>query len=472
MEFIGREIEIQELREIQRNSAKNATFVSVSGRRRVGKTTMIKEALEGQGIPYVYFFITKKSEPLICADFRMTVQASLGEDIGQFTSFSESLRQILNISKRINFTLVLDEIQNMNKVNSAFFSEFQGIWDDYKAESKINLVACGSLLTQMNNIFKKESGPLYGRTTNDFLVQPFKCDIIKTIMEKYNPSYTSDDLLAFYLVTGGVAKYMELLVDAGHLSKSSIIDHIFASGSYFTREGFALLEEEFGNDYQTYFSIMQCIAEGKTKRSEITSTLAKETGGFLKNLEEDFKLISKTKPFGKTSKARDAIFSIKDNFLNLWFRFFFKYQSLIEAERMSNIKEIFNNEFNAYAGRILEKWYRQCFMEQTPYYNVGKYWTSGKDGNYDIDVVAEGSGTIVFGEVKMNEEKFSDQILKDRSFNLLLQYKGDKVRYVSLPLSAISEDLNSLIEKQPVQTAKSLIKQIASAKGISNWDAE
>ena len=88
-------------------------------------------------------------------------------------------------------------------------------------------------------------------------------------MAEYNPDHAAEDLLAIYSFTGGVAKYVQLLIDAGATTKTKMINHIIQADSVFLGEGKAILIEEFGKDYGVYFSILSAIARGKTSRSEI-----------------------------------------------------------------------------------------------------------------------------------------------------------------------------------------------------------
>src|SRR5690606_25821502 len=96
---------------------------------------------------------------------------------------------------------------------------------------------------------------------------------IKEIMYDYFPEYSNEDLLAFYMITGGVAKYVELLVQADALSVDTVFEEIFSENSLFLDEGKNVLIDEFGKDYGNYFSILTLIASGKTSRVEIESIL-------------------------------------------------------------------------------------------------------------------------------------------------------------------------------------------------------
>jgi len=123
------------------------------------------------------------------------------------------------------------------------------------------------------------------------------------------PEFSNEDLLTFYLFTGGVAKYVELLVDAKAFTLKEIVDEVLSANSLFLEEGRNVLIEGFGKDYGNYFSILMLIASSKTSRSEMESIMNISLGGFLDRLENEFGLITKqrpvlSKPGGKNVKYR------------------------------------------------------------------------------------------------------------------------------------------------------------------------
>lgn len=157
-------------------------------------------------------------------------------------------------------------------------------------------------------------------------------------------SYTPEDLLALYSFTGGVAKYVQLLVDAGAMTKSAMLDHIIKADSIFLGEGKAILIEEFGKDYGVYFSILSAIARGKTSRSEIESVVGREIGGYLTKLENDYEVIAKKQPLFEKSSTKNVRYTIEDNFFTFWFRFIYKYSYMLEIENYDSLKTIINRD--------------------------------------------------------------------------------------------------------------------------------
>ena len=173
----------------------------------------------------------------------------------------------------------------------------------------------------MTKIFKDKKEPLYNRQTRFMNIRAFAPSVLKEILAEYNPRYTAEDLLALYSFTGGVAKYVQLLIDAGATTKELMLHQIVKADSVFLTEGKAILIEEFGKDYGIYFSILSAIARGKTSRSEIENNIGKEIGGYLTKLEADYEIITKKQPLFAKSSTKNVRYSISDNFFTFWFRF-------------------------------------------------------------------------------------------------------------------------------------------------------
>ena len=388
MKFYNRKSELEELHLIENLSNESAQLAVVVGRRRVGKTTLLRHAFTQ--IPVLYFFIGKKNEILLCEEFTTEVSEKLNENLGHFEKFSELFRTLMEISQRKNFTLIIDEFQEFLNINPSVFSDMQHIWDSHKENSKMNLAICGSIYSLMKRIFENAKEPLYGRATSRMLIKPFRIHTIKEILSDYNPSYSPEDLLAFYMITGGVAKYIEQLVIRKAFTKQAIFKTIFREGSYFLEEGKSVLVDEFGKDYGNYFSVLSLIANSKTERGAIESTLNMPVGGFLDKLEKEYNLIKKVRPYMAKEGSRSNRYRIEDNFLNFWFRFIYPHLS---ALYMMSAEEFYDTYIEPGLNTYLNRYFVGVCMEYLWLLNLtGKLplhikkmgtWI-GKTGNIDI----------------------------------------------------------------------------------------
>lgn len=228
---------------------------------------------------FLYLFVARKSEILLCEQFQKDIKEALNLDIfSKITDFRTLFEQLMIFAMKEQYTLIIDEFQEFDYINSSIFSDIQHIWDKYKEQAKINFIACGSIYSMMKKIFENNKEPLFGRLTSKIMLKPFRVSTIKEILADYNPYYTPEDLLALYLITGGVAKYIALFIESGSVTFEAMIDFATRADSPFLTKGRDLLISEFGREYAIYFSILQLIASGKTSQCEIDSIIEKNTG--------------------------------------------------------------------------------------------------------------------------------------------------------------------------------------------------
>ncbi|MDE6028483.1 MAG: ATPase, partial [Muribaculaceae bacterium] len=267
----------------------------------------------------------------------------------------------------------------------------------------------------MNKIFRDLKEPLYNRQTRFLNLKPFTPEVMKEIMEYYSPSYAKSDLLALYTFTGGVPKYIDILVGADALREDRMIDEIISQGSSFVDEGKAMLIEEFGKDYSTYFSILTAIASGYTVRSEIETQVGKEIGGYLTRLEDIYGLISKIQPMFEKTSNKNVRYGIEDNFLRFWFRFFYKYSYIIQLDAYSRLRDIVRRDYTTFSGVALERYFRAKLMEREEYTRISGWWD--RKGENEIDIIAENEleKTVAFFEVKRKERNIDLAILRSKA---------------------------------------------------------
>ncbi|NOZ91642.1 MAG: ATP-binding protein [Epsilonproteobacteria bacterium] len=426
MKFYNREKELKNLKKIEEASKESAKMTIIVGRRRIGKTTLIKEAYPQK----LYFFVSKKDEALLCEEFTKIVQQQLEVKIfGNIKSFKELFEYLMELSVRVHFTLIIDEFQEFLSINKSIYSDMQNIWDSYKDRSQMNLVLSGSIYSLMKRIFEDRKEPLFGRANNKMELKAFMVTTLKEILEDYSPHFTNDDLLSFYILTGGVAKYVEIFVDARAFTLSEQLDLIFDDYSLFLEEGKNLLIEEFGKEYTTYFSILSLIASSKTSRKEIESILEKNIGGYLEKLEKEYKIIKKVKPIFAKEGSRTLKYEIIDNFFNFWFRFIYKYRSAIELENYEYVKNIVKRDYETYSGYFLEKYFREKLRVSYEYSTIGNYWERGNQNEIDIVALNEEKKIMLIAEVKRNPKKIDLYKLKQKASKLVAKYKNYKVEY-------------------------------------------
>ena len=427
MKFYNRKKEQEILLQNKIQSEKSACFTVMVGRRRIGKTSLLLESVRGQ--KYLYLFVARKNENLLCSQFQSDAEKMLGLKIfGTITQFRDLFEQLLIFATREHFTLIIDEFQEFESVNPAIFSDIQNLWDQYKDKARINFIACGSIYSLMMKIFENRKEPLFGRLSSKIILQPFAVSVTKDILREYNAKYTPEDLLCLYLLTGGVAKYIELLMDAGAVTHKQMLDMVTRADSPFLGEGKDLLISEFGKEYGTYFSILQLIASGKNRQSEIDSIIDKNTGAYLVNLEKEYSLIVRNKPMFSKPGSRRARWSLNDNYLRFWFRFIYPNQSLIEMGRFDLLREYIDKNYEQYSGLILEKYFREKISESFRVTEIGSYWDSKGENEIDIVALNDLDKTSIIAEVKRNAKKIDMVKLETKVKSIqkhLAKYKTD-----------------------------------------------
>jgi AAA+ ATPase superfamily predicted ATPase len=433
MKFYDREKELEALNKIKAQSRESSRMTVVMGRRRVGKTALIDKAFNASDT--LYFFVSRKSESLLCAEYIEEMKSKLGEaPIGSVTQFKDLFLFIILLAKKRPVTLIIDEFQEFFGINASVYSDMQHYWDLHKDAAKLNLILCGSVYSLMKKIFTGYKEPLFGRATSKLTVKPFSTQTLKEILADYRPKYKNEDLLAFYLLTGGVAKYVELFVLAKAFTRDTMLNEVFSFDSQFIEEGRNMLIDEFGKDYKNYFSILSLIASSKTSRSDIESILEMPIGGHLDHLENDYSLISRTRPILAKPGSRNVKYRIEDNFLNFWFRFIYRHSSAVEIGNFNAVKNIIKRDWDTFSGLILERYFRDKLAAEENWTAIGSWWEKGSQNEIDIVAINEFDKRAVIAEVKRNPAKIKLDTLRQKAVNLVKQLPEYSVEYRGLSL--------------------------------------
>ncbi|MFR9585640.1 MAG: ATP-binding protein [Rikenellaceae bacterium] len=415
MKFYNRTKEIAELRRIKEMAYNDHSKLTVLvGRRRIGKTSLILNALEGEQL--IYLFVGRKSEADLCKGFTAEIERVLSIFVPEMNSFTEVFRFLLDQGVNRKFTLVVDEFQELENINSSIFSDIQNYWDQYRTKTNINFVVSGSIFSMMKRIFQDKKEPLFGRADAIMKISAFTTDTLKEIMRDYKPKYTNDELLALYTFTGGVPKYVELLVDNRSLTIPKMIEYICQSASPFIDEGRNLLIGEFGKKYGNYFSILNAISSGRNTQSQIADFVGdKSIGGQLLKLETIYEVVKKVRPIFAKETSQTVRYEISDNFLRFWFRYIESNRYIIEIGNYGGLSKIMLDDYPTYSGKMLEGYFKQRMIESFDYRAIGSWWESRGDQN-EIDIVGvylDNSRAKVI-EVKRQRKNFKPQLFESK----------------------------------------------------------
>jgi hypothetical protein len=273
----------------------------------------------------------------------------------------------------------------------------------------------------MTKIFEDKEEPLFGRADEKMVLEPFTTDVLKQILKDFNPDYTPEDLLALYSITGGVPWYVTLLLDKGRANRDAMLAALTEENSPFINEGKNILIEEFGTDYVTYFSILTCIASGMKTRSEIENELGNNNiGPYLVKLEDYYKVITKSLPIFAKENSKKVRYQLNDCFLLFWFRFFYKYQALVENKALKALGDIIMRDYSSVSGFMMERYFMQKFREEGRYV-VGKWWDRKGLNEIDLIVVDPVAKEAWVYELKKDESRYNESEFKEKVDFMLSQ---------------------------------------------------
>lgn len=436
MKFYDRESEQQALQNMLQQSKREARMTVLMGRRRIGKTEL---SIRCGNETVLYFFVGKKAETLLCQDYVREIREKMDSPIlGTPSSFSEVFRFVLQLSESRSFTLVIDEFQNFLRVNPSIFSDIQRDWDLHKRTSHLNLIISGSVFTLMTKIFEDKEEPLFGRADQKMTLEPFTTDVLKQILSDFNPDYTPEDLLTLYSITGGVPWYVTLLLDKGNTSRDKMLAALTVENSPFINEGKNILIEEFGTDYVTYFSILTCIASGMKTRSEIENELGNNNiGPYLVKLEDYYKVITKSLPIFAKTNSKKVRYQLNDCFLIFWFRFFYKYQALVENKALKALGEIIQRDYSSVSGFMMERYFIKKFQEEGRFI-IGKWWNRKGSNEIDLIVVDPIAKEAWIYELKKQGYRYKEDEFRKKVDNMLSQ--TPELRKLTIHLGSLSLD--------------------------------
>ena len=256
--MIGRRTELGSL--IDRYNSGRFEMVPVFGRRRVGKTTLLKEFIKGRR--GVYFSATRGS-----LDMNISRLASkvLGTSVPVRMSIDDLFREIRERSRDERYVLIIDEYPNLVRKDDQFTDALQEFIDDIENDSKLFLILCGSSMSIMKHQVLSSQSPIYGRRTGQLEVRPMD---IWDSMEMLK-GFSEEDVLRIYGMVGGIPLYLKMF-DPGSSLEENVRRLFFEESSFFRNEHEFVLMEEFDNPY-TYYTVIEALASGYTKVSDIAS---------------------------------------------------------------------------------------------------------------------------------------------------------------------------------------------------------
>jgi len=439
--FIDRKEELRFLNDAY--NKKGFEFIVVSGRRRTGKSRLLKEFVKGK--ENIFLLCEDRKWQANLTKFNKAISKYFNTPNPNFKSFAECFEFLKNeIKKRV--VIVIDEFSYLIK-KTDIVAEFQTITDEILIDKDVMLILSGSAVSMMNKKVLSYKSPLYGRTTGNIFLQPLRFGDLS----KWFKSSNTEDLVKIYGVCDGIPKYLEFFT--GKNTEKEIIKNVFNPNSFLFREPKLLLEEEL-REPETYFQILEAVSLGYTKVVEIANYSyleAKDISSYLSILidlgfiEKEYSILDK--------KRTRGIYKMKDNFFNFWFRFVSDYFGKIEINETEEAIQNFKKNFNIYLGFIFEKISKEFLIGNKnkfpfEFQKIGRWWHKNKE----IDLIALNNKTkqIAFFEVKWKN-------LKEKEVKRIIEKLKEKSKFVDWNLNKRKEFFGLIGKK--IENKKDLRKE-------------
>ena len=390
MFFVNRENELKSLENLY--SKPGFRSLLLYGRRRVGKTYLLKK------------FLNDKS-----GTYMLSVSRSIGENIDLFRNklsdggiprviASNFIELFSNIKPYLrDQILIIDEFQYLIEKDEAVLSDFQYIFDEILVDTSVFIILCGSSMGMVENIGFDNKSPLYGRFSARMKLHPFRfVDMIK-----FHPNRSFFEHTLLYGALGGIPLYSSYINQEFDF-RENIRETFFNLSHPLFNEVEFLIRQEL-REPSTYFGILQAIANGKTRNTEIANSIylpAKDISRYLNTLIS-LDLIKRVIPIDASSKSKRSMYMLRDNYFRFWFRFVSNLRSEIEFLQLDEAMRYLDENLSTYMGLVIEDIVMELFRAK--YTRVGKWWH--KDKEIDLVAIDDNKKNVAFVEIKWTSKK-------------------------------------------------------------------
>ncbi len=444
--FYCRENELKKMN--QRYASGGFECIIVYGRRRVGKTALIRRFCEGK--PTIYFSaLLEETEKENLKTLSRAIGAYKNGDVltsPEYRNFDDAFAEITRLAMKEKLIFVIDEYPYLAKAAPTISSRLQHLIDHVWSETSLYLILCGSSMSFMENQVLGYESPLYGRRTAQFKIEPM------TYRETavFNPDLNAEQNAYVYGITGGIPHYINKLNVRGDL-KQALLDNLFDPSAYLFEEPSNLLKQEL-REPAIYNAIITAIAEGHTRMSEIAVKVGMESSACSKYISVLLSLDILKKVTPVTEKpGRKTIYGISDPFFRFWYRFVPQNITAIASGRIEQIYDrAVISQMPDYMGLIFEKMCREylLFYDNAPdvqIVDIGEWWgTDEKEKKQvQIDIVAT---TPIKNEFLIGSCKFRNEKVGYDELELLRRYaavfaKNGKFHFVIFSKSGFTDSL-------------------------------
>lgn len=412
--FIGRE---QELNTLNKSYLSDKfEFAVIYGRRRIGKTALIKEFTKDKDC--IFFTGVESNAKQNLENLSrciMEYQSGIISDFS-FSSFQAALEYVFELAKQKRIILVIDEYPYVAHASESLASTLQFLIDKHKDNSKLFLILCGSSMSYMEDKVLAYKAPLYGRRTVQLKINPF--DFFETC--RYVPNLSNIDKALIYGMFGGTPQYL-IQVDTRLSIEENIKNTFLNPSSFIFEEPNNLLKQEV-REPAIYNAIITAIATGNSKMNEIATKVGENTSicsSYINNLIS-LGIIRKEFPFGEKSN-RKTLYSLEDNMFRFWYRFVPANSSIIFRGATDLAWQRILPGLSAYMGNVFEEICKQYLWKllilgkcAVNFSDIHRWWGANPKTKTqeEIDIIGMDKDNALFGECKWTNEKVDLNILE------------------------------------------------------------
>ena len=393
----------------------------VYGRRRVGKTELLKEFCTDR--PHIYFLAAQEAEHRQREKFIDQVAAFFDDRTPRIDGWDEAFDYLGEKLQSEAVVVVIDEFPYLVAENDSVPSYVQGFVDEQLQETDSMLVLCGSSVSTMESEVLGHESPLYGRRTGQLDVQPFSFQQAREVID-----YEMADAIRSYAITGGTPMYLTLF-DYGRSLADNIRSQVLSPSAVLYNEPEFLLRTELRNPAR-YLSILEAVALGHTTPNEISGATGIDAGPLSKYLQtlRQLRLIDREVPVTASGKkSKRSRYRVADEFLRFWFRYVEPNRSSIEEAPDIVYDGTIAPDLPMHVATAFEDVCQEAVWEGIrrgefePYSEVGRWWY----GEDEIDIVglAPSDDRILFAECKWTSDPVGTALVED------LQAKAGNVRW-------------------------------------------
>ncbi len=433
-----------------------AEFIAVYGRRRVGKTALLRTFCADRS--HTFWVASLSSEALLRQGFTQalwqTTHPESPEPGFTYESWERAFQAMAELAAGRRHIVVIDEFPYLVNADPSIPSVLQKVWDAHLQHTHLMLILCGSHIGMMEQEVLVYRAPLYGRRTGQIHLRPLPLRAAVAFFPRYSPMQQ----IEAYAILGGIPAYLAQFDDQEPLL-TNVERHILDPGSYLYLEPQFLLREEL-REPRNYFAILQAIAQGRTRLNEIAQAtgLGRQPVSRYLAVLQDLHLVERKVPVTerRPDKSRKGIYRLRDPFLRFWFRFVAPHFSTLEGGHTAPVARLVEAELTAFTGPVFEDICRDWVMEQgTLGYlpiipeRVGAWW----EREEELDIMAIGEDAVLFGECKWTARAVGTNILDDlkrKAHPLIQQGNWTHVHYALFSRSGFTSALESQARNEGV----------------------